>query len=207
MTDIPKKIATSNLRIEQIAILCGVSEARVHSWIEKNGLKYIIVRGEKRVRQDDLVTFLMQYNMPIPAGVLPMNARKILFICPSKRGKSAGDQFFRLFCKQFCRKSNCCIDRATYGKGAEYKILSFLPDLILADAVSGDEEALNLMSFVKNIGGIRTIALVRRKLTQARRERILSAGAHAVVERYSPWDDLLACFNSVFTSPGNTHSQ
>jgi len=195
------------LRIEQVALLCGVSVARVGSWIEKNGLKFIVSRGERKLRQEDLVGFLMHYNMPIPGGILPMNARKILFICPDKRGKKAGNKFFRLFSAQFCQKANCFIDSVTFGKGAEYKILTFLPDLILADAVNGDKEALDVIRFVKSIGGMRAVALVRRNLARVKRERMFAAGAHAVVERNSAWDELLACFNGVFNSLGNSPSR
>jgi hypothetical protein len=207
MTEKTEKEGIPALRIEQVALLCGVSVARVGSWIEKNGLKFIVSRGERKLRQEDLVGFLMHYNMPIPGGILPMNARKILFICPDKRGKKAGNEFFRLFSAQFCRKANCFIDSVTFGKGAEYKILTFMPDLILADAVNGDKEAIDVIRFIKSIGGMRAVALVRRNLARVKRERILAAGAHAVVERNSAWDELLACFNGVFNSLGNSPSR
>jgi len=207
MTEKTRKEGTPALRIEQVALLCGVSVARVDSWIEKNGLKFIVSRGERKVRQEDLVGFLMRYNMPIPGGILPMNARKVLFISSNKRGKKAGSEFFKLFSQHFCRKANCFMDSVTFGKGAEYKILTLMPDLILADAVNGGEEALNVIRFIKSIGGMRAVALVRRNLAGAKRERILAAGAHAVVERNLAWDELLACFNRVFNSLGNSPSR
>lgn len=202
-----EKKGTPALRIEQVALLCGVSVSRVHSWIEKSGLKFIFSGEERKVQREDLVGFLMHYNMPIPGGILPMNARKILFICPEKRGRKAGNEFFRLFSEQFCRNANCLIDSVTFGKGAEYKILTFRPDLILADAVNSDKEALNVIRFVKSIGGMRAVALVRRNLAGAKRQRILAAGAHTVVERNVAWDELLACFNRVFNSLGKNPSQ
>ncbi len=207
MTEKIKKEEPQALRIEQVALLCGVSVARVDNWIEKNGLKFIVSLGELKVRQEDLVGFLMHYNMPIPGGILPINSKKVLFICPGKRGRKAGNKFFRLFSEQFSRKANCFMDSVTFGKGAEYKILTFLPDLILADAVNGDEEALNVIRFVKSIGGMRAVALVRRNLAGAKRERILAAGANAVVERNTAWDELLACFNRVFNSLGDNPSR
>lgn len=206
MTEKTEKNGAPMLRIEQVALLCGVSVARVHSWIEKNGLKFIVSRGEQKVRQEDLAAFLMHYNMPIPGGILPINARKVLFICPGKRGKKAGYRFFRLFSKQFCRKTNCFMDSVPFDKGAEYKILTFLPDLILADAVNSDDEAMKVIRFVKSIGGMRAVALVRRNLAEVKRQRILAAGADAVVERNSAWDELIACFNRVFNSLGNSPS-
>lgn len=204
MTEKTKKEGSPALRIEQVALLCGVSVARVGSWIEKNGLKFIGSKGERKVRHEDLAGFLMQYNMPIPGGLLPMNARKILFIGTAKKGKNAGNDFLRMFSAQFCQKAHCLLDSVTYGKGAEYKILTFLPDLILTDAVNGEEETLNVIHFVKSIGGMRVVALVRRNLAKTKRERILAAGAHAVVGRNSAWNELLACFNGVFNSLGNS---
>lgn len=207
MTENTEKEGAPTLKIEQVALLCGVSVARVDNWIEKNGLRFIVSRGERKVRQEDLVMFLMHYNMPIPAGLLPINARKVLFVCSGKRGKKAGHEFFKLFSEQFGSKANCFIDSVDFGKGAEYKILTFMPDLILADAVNSDEEALNVIRFVKSIGGMRAVALVRRNLAKAKKEQMLTAGAHAVVERNSAWEELLGCFNRVFNSLGNVLPQ
>ncbi|MBU1564020.1 MAG: hypothetical protein KJ630_00155 [Proteobacteria bacterium] len=204
MTENTEKERASALKIEQVALLCGVSVARVDNWIEKNDLRVIVSEGDRKVGKEDLVGFLMHYNMPIPAGILPINARKLLFVCSAKRGKKAGHKFFRHFSEQFGRKANCFLDSVTFGKSAEYKILTFLPDLILADAVNGDEEALNVIRFVKSIGGMRAVALVRRNLAWAKREQMLAAGAHAVMERNSEWEELLGCFDRVLNSLGNT---
>jgi hypothetical protein len=204
MTEIKEKDGAPALRIEQVALLCGVSVARVDNWIEKNGLKVIICREERKVRQEDLVGFLMHYNMPIPAGILPINAKKVLFVCPDKRGGKSGREFFKLFSREIGRQANCFTDSVSFGKGAEYKILTFHPDLILADAMVGDKEALHVFRFVRSIGGMRAIALVRRNLARAKRERMLAAGAHAVVERNMAWEELLGCLNRVFNSLGTT---
>lgn len=202
MTDKTEERTTPALRIEQVAQLCGVSVARVQNWIEKNGLPAIITKGECKVRQDDLARFLMRFNMPIPAGILPVNAKKVLLVGPEQRGGRAGKRFFQLFAEQFHRKANCFLDRVSFGKGAEYKILTFLPDIILADAVSGSDKALQLLAFVENIGGMRTVVLVRRNLALAKRQRILAAGAQALIERNLSWEELSACFNRVFSSLG-----
>jgi hypothetical protein len=204
MTDKKDDKTTPALRIEQVAQLCGVSVARVEAWIEKNGLPSITVKAEVKVGQDDLARFLMRFNMPIPAGILPVSAKKVLFVGPGQRGGKAGVRFFQFFSAQFRRKANCFLDNVTFGKGAEYKILTFLPDLILADAVNGSDETLQLLEFVKSIGGMRTVALVRRNLGKAKRDRILAAGAHAVIARNLAWEELHACFTRVFNSLGTT---
>jgi hypothetical protein len=202
MTAENEKRGVPALRIEQVATLCSVSVARVDSWIEKNGLKFMSAGGERKVRQEDLVGFLIHYNMPIPAGILPINARKVLFIYPERRGKKAAEAFLKLFAKHFCQKANCFLDAVTFGKAAEYKILTFLPDLILTDAVNGEQEALSLIRFINSIGGMRAVALVRHNLAPVKRERFLAAGAHVVMDRNSGWEELLGCISRVFNSLG-----
>ncbi len=206
MAEYTEKEGAPALKIEQVALLCGVSVARVDSWIEKNGLNVILCRNERKVRREDLVGFLMHYNMPIPGGILPVNARKVLYVFPDKRGGKAGREFFKLFSRQLGRQTNCFTDSVTFGKGAEYKILTFMPDLILADAMVGEKEALNVIRFVRSIGGMRAVALVPHKLGWARRERMLAAGAHAVVERNTAWEELFGCLNRVFNSLGTAAS-
>jgi excisionase family DNA binding protein len=207
MVDTKDREKTPTLSLEQVAHICGVSLARVHGWIEKKGLKFVMSRGEVKVAKEDLVAFLMQYNMPIPGGVLPMHSRKVLFIRPDKRGRKAGDDFVRFLSQQICRKTNCYIDSVTFGKSAEYKILTFLPDLILADAVNDNKEALHVIEFAKNIGGMRAVALVRRNLAKEKKDQILAAGASEVLEKNSEWQELADCLNRVFNSLGSDTSQ
>lgn len=204
MIESAEKDGTPALKIEQVALLCGVSVSRVHNWIEKNGLKVVASQDTRKVRQQDLVNFLIQYNMPIPKGILPVNAKKILLAYSDKRGSRAVVEFLKSLSEKIGRKAQYFTDCVAYGKGAEYKILTFVPDLILADAVNADDEALNVIRFARSIGGMRTVAMVRRNMSLARRAQMLKSGAHAVIERNSGWNELLACFNRVFDSLGDT---
>lgn len=204
MTENTEKDGGPALKIEQVALLCGVSVSRVRNWIDKSGLKAIVSAESQKVRQKDLVGFLIQYNMPIPKGILPVNAKKVLLVYSDKRGRKAGLDFLGMLAEKIGRQAHCFTDSVAYGKGAEYKILTFVPDLILADAVNADEEALNVVRFARSIGGMRAVALVRRNLAAVKRVRMFKAGAHAVVERNSGWNDLLDCLNRVFDSLGDT---
>jgi hypothetical protein len=204
MTESIGKKGSPVFKIEQVAMLCGVSIARVRNWIEKNGLKVITSTGCQKVRQKDLVSFLIQYNMPIPKGILPVNAKKVLLIYSDERYRKAGVAFLQMLSENISKQAHCCTDVVLYGKGAEYKILTFVPDLILADTRNAWEEALDIIRFAKSIGGMRTVALIRRNLAEAKRAQILRVGAHAVIERKSSWDAMLGCLNTVFDSLGNT---
>lgn len=203
MTENIEKDGTPALKIEQVAALCGVSVSRVRNWIEKNGLKVAASGDSLKVRQLDLVHFLIQYNMPIPKGILPVNAKKVLLAYSGKRGKRAVTSFMKNLAGKIGGKAQYFSDCVAYGKGAEYKILTFVPDLILADAVNADEEALGVIRFARSIGGMRTVALVRRNMSGSKRAQMLRDGAHAVIERNSGWNQLLDCLNRVFDSLGN----
>ena len=203
MTESTEKDGTPALKIEQVAALCGVSVSRVRNWIEKNGLKIANSGHSLKVRQLDLVHFLIQYNMPIPKGILPVNAKKVLLAYSGKRGKRAVTAFMETLAGKIGGKAQYFGDCVAYGKGAEYKILTFVPDLILADAVNADEEALGVIRFARSIGGMRTVALVRRNMSRSKRAQMLRNGAHAVIERNTGWNQLLDCLNRVFDSLGN----
>ena len=71
------------LDFEQVASLCCVSQDRVRKWVEKRCLKSLSPETEQ-VRCDDLVDFLVQHNMTIPASLLPVEAKKILFVFSSE---------------------------------------------------------------------------------------------------------------------------
>lgn len=204
MTTRERKEQGPALRIEQVAVICGVSVSRVDNWIEKNGLKVIGMKEARKVRHDDLVEFLMHYNMPIPKGILPVHARKLLLTYSPGRGRGAVFSFLRTLTGKIGGASRCITDFITYGKNAEYKILNFVPDLVLADAVHDDEEALGVVRFVRSIGGMRSVVLVRRNMAMARRAEMLKNGAHAVIERNSGWKELVHCVDRVLNSLGDS---
>ena len=192
------------LRIEQVAVICGVSVSRVDSWIEKNGLKVVGMNEARKVRQEDLVDFLMHYNMPIPKGILPVNAKKLLLTYAAGRGRGAVFSFLRALTEKIGGKSRYITDFITYGKSAEYKILNFVPDLVLVDAVHDDDEALGVVRFVRSIGGMRSIVLIRRNMSAARKAEMVRSGAHAVIERNTGWKDMVRCIDRVLNSLGDS---
>jgi len=204
MTGSSRKEQGPALKIEQVAILCGVSVSRVDNWIEKNGLKVVDRNENRKVRQEDLVEFLLHYNMPIPKGILPVNARKLLLIYSAGRGRGAVYSFLKALSEKMGNKFRNITDSVTYGKSAEYKILNFVPDLVLVDAVHSDDDALSVVRFVRSIGGMRSVVLVRRNMAVARRAELLRSGAHAVIERNTGWKEMLRCLERVLNSLGDS---
>ena len=182
VTNKPKNNALEKLDIGQVASLCCVSRDRVNIWVEKRGLKPL-TRGSRHIYCRDLVTFLMQHNMPIPVSVLPVNAKKILFIFSSETLKSIYATFLSHFFKKIKAEENFISDAVCYNRQAKYKILTFAPDLILTYTVRAFDNTLKLIHFAKTTGECRILSIVEEKISLENRVQIKTAGADAVVER------------------------
>ncbi len=54
----------------EISEICEVNPTTVQNWVKENKLKaYVTPGGHRRVRREDLIAFLKQFGMPIPASL------------------------------------------------------------------------------------------------------------------------------------------
>lgn len=68
------------LSVGKIAKMCHVGRATVQRWINDGKIKaFTLPSGHFRVRCEDFLQFLRQYNMPVPEE-LNVSARKILIV-------------------------------------------------------------------------------------------------------------------------------
>ena len=166
----------------QVASLCCVSRERVIGWVEKRGLK-LQEKGSVRIYCHDLVSFLMQHNIPIPASVLPVNAKKVLFIFSGETLKYICVTFLSHVFQKLKAEENFISDGICYDSQAKYKILTFAPDLIVTYTVCAFDNALKLIRFAKTTGECRILSIVEEKISVENRMQITAAGADGVVER------------------------
>jgi len=183
--------------LKQVASLCCVSEDRVIKWIEKRGLKPLTKESEQ-VYCQDLIDFLVQYNMPIPASILPAEAKKILFIFSSQILKYIYVTFLVHFFQKLRTEENFISDTVCYDRKAKYKILTFAPDLIVTYTISAHDNALQLIRFAKKTGGCRVLSIVEKNISRENIAHIKAAGADAVVARCININELVETINSLF---------
>lgn len=150
------------LSLEEVASLGGVSLARVRSWIKKKVLRAEQVEGiGLRVHTADMIDFLVRYNMAIPESIVPLNAKKILFV----HGDGADTRSFMQFLINFLielkkGKREFIIDHISYGSEAKMKMMVLRPDLIILDMTGSDKDALAFSSLIKEIEYFSSVKLI-----------------------------------------------
>lgn len=184
--------------IDQVANLCCVSVDRVRSWIERGLLKSSLSMEFEKTRREDLVDFLVQYNMPIPDSILPVKAKKILFIFSSETLAYIYVSFLINFFRRLKKEENFISDYVSYGKNTKYKILTFMPDLIITDTIGAFDESLEVINFAKNVGGEKLLSIVKKKESSENIEKIKRAGADGVVERCIDINELIVHIRKLF---------
>ena len=184
--------------IDQVANLCCVSVDRVRSWIERGLLKSSLSLEFEKTRREDLVDFLVQYNMPIPDSILPVKAKKILFIFSSETLAYIYVSFLINFFRRLKKEENFISDYVSYGKNTKYKILTFMPDLIITDTIGAFDESLEVINFAKNVGGEKLLSIVKKKESSENIEKIKRAGADGVVERCLDINELIVHIRKLF---------
>jgi hypothetical protein len=157
------------LSLVQIASICGVSLSLVRRWIEKKGLKVDLSEGmEEKVHHSDMINFLVKYNMHIPDSIIPIKAKKILFIYSN----TANDKVFLKFLINFLgklKKEKCgfIADHILYGHDAKMKIMVFNPDLIILDMTDGEEKAIEISKIIKSLdefASVNILAITNEKI-------------------------------------------
>ncbi len=198
MTYTVKEYEKKPLDLDQVASVCCVSTNRVKRWIEQRGLKTFSHNDTMKIQGDDLVDFLVQYNMPIPESILPLKAKKILFIFSIETMEYIYVTFLINFFQKLRKEENFISDSVSYGKNAEYKILTFTPDLIITDTIGDFDNAINVINFARNIGGIKLLSIIDKNADEKIRRNIMSAGADAVVSRCIDINELVEQAHSLF---------
>lgn len=129
------------LNLEQISTYCGIPVNRVNNWVDNRGLRVARVEGDTRkVHIDELIDFLLRHNMSIPDSIIPIRAKKILFVFTKDLiMDEIVLKFLMKFFERLKKEANLIIDYSSYGSMVEMKLLVFKPDLVILDVSSTDE--------------------------------------------------------------------
>ncbi len=112
----------------EIADLCHVHLRTVLQWIHDGKIKaYRTPGNHSRVKVEDFIAFLKQFNMPIPDSLMSRSGgHKILIVDDDINMVSSVRRLFK-------REPNFEIDVAYDGFEAGIKLLLFKPDLVVLD--------------------------------------------------------------------------
>jgi len=149
------------LNLEQTAAVCGVSLSRVKKWIGGRGLKVDTNDPDNAmVNHDDLIDFLIKYNMPIPESFIPYKAKKLLITYTSTDNNCSFIKFLVRFLGELKKETNFIVDHVAYGTDTKMKLMVFKPDLILLDMTINETDALDICRFVKETDEYSPVRLI-----------------------------------------------
>lgn len=178
-----KKIFTTY----EVSQFCWVDLSTVINWIEQGKLvAYRTPGGHRRVKREDLVHFLKEYRMPIPAGLVKKE-RRILIVDDER---AVVDLIVRAIEKL---KRKCDIDTAFDGFEAGRKVITFEPDLVILDlmlpGIDGFKVCKNIRSD-KKTKHIKVLAITSFDSPE-NRKKIFSSGANDYLAKPFEITDLL----------------
>lgn len=175
------------LNIEQVAAICGVSPERVMRWVEKKKLRAGLgADGLRIVRRNDLIDFLLQYNMPIPASVVPYKAKKILFVLSHEVFDDIYMQFVFNFFERFEKNSNMIVDYVSYQSSAKMKMIVFKPDVVLIDVIGNGLDAMHFADHLRKNDEccpVKVVAIISSGIVDSVTDQLRSKGVAAFVPR------------------------
>jgi DNA-binding response OmpR family regulator len=85
-----------------------------------------------------------------------------------------------------------------YGKDAELKLMTFVPDLLVTDTVSAYAEAIKLNTYSRKIGGNKILSIINQGMDHEDVQKIKDSGAEAVVTRHIEINALVEQVNALF---------
>ncbi|OGX56560.1 MAG: hypothetical protein A2447_02940 [Omnitrophica WOR_2 bacterium RIFOXYC2_FULL_38_12] len=179
------------LTTSDIAEYCDVSPRTAVQWISEGKIKaYRTPGNHSRVKIEDFLTFLKNYNIPIPKEFISTdsqdNKKRILIVDDDKDMALTIERTLKL-----PRKYD--IDLAFDGFDAGRKVIEFKPDLVILDIRMPGMDGYAVTKRIKDIPELlhTKIIAISAFFEEEGREKILSLGANVCLDKPFNKEDLL----------------
>jgi len=181
-------VARRNYTTYQISQLCDIDVSTVINWIDDGKLHgYRTPGGHRRVRREDLLTFLREYKMPMPEELQTHEHPRVLIV--------DDEPDTRLTIKALLRaEGEYEVATASNGFEAGVKAVQWQPDLILLDFMMPDMDGFEACRLIKNDPITRHIAVLALTILSSPDEvaRIRAAGADDYLAKPFDNEELLS---------------
>jgi excisionase family DNA binding protein len=157
----------------EISQICGVNPTSVQNWVKGNKLKaFQTPGGHRRVRREDLISFLKEFGMPIPAD-LSQNPPLIMIV---------DDEIYILDILETLMQSGngeVAVAKARSGVEALLMIGESKPDLLILDIMMPGMNGYEVCEKLKSSPRTQNIRIVAISAAYdpAVRERVINSGA------------------------------
>jgi hypothetical protein len=188
------------LTIDEIATACRISPRKVKGWVSQKFLHPAAV-GENLVAEDDVLTFLLQNNMPVVSSLLPPNTGKILFITCSRVELRDKEEYFDHICNLFAENYNLVLaESTTLGRPCHLSILTFEPDVVVIFQKSFNKDLVETLDFLSTMPALKSILIVDEATKLAVDNGLLCLSAALIVSENLPHNQLTEKLSLIFTS-------
>ncbi len=157
----------------EISQICGVNPTTVQNWVKNNKLKaFKTPGGHRRVRREDLIEFMKEFDMPLPKDFAQRPPRVMI----------ADDEIDILDMLEELLKSgedSIYVEKAQSGVAALLRIGEFKPDMLIVDMRMPGMDGIEVCKRLKANPSTQNIKIVAitGDTNPSLKERVLSAGA------------------------------
>ncbi|WP_028469455.1 response regulator [Neptunomonas japonica] len=163
----------------EIAKLCDVNLRTVIRWIDRGALKGFKLpgRGNNRVREEDFISFLKEYDMPVPSGFKSKEANKRILIVDDELPVATAIQ-------RVLRHAGYDTSIATDGFRAGSMLLKESPAVMTLDLSMPGQDGFDVLAYVRATQEVAsTRILVISALDETSLNKALAYGADAVLQK------------------------
>jgi len=157
----------------EISQICGVNPTTVQNWVKGKKLKaFQTPGGHRRIRREDLISFMKEFGMPFPDGFL-QNPPLAMIVDDENDILDMLEDLLK------SGESEINVVRAQSGIAALLMIGEYRPDLLILDIMMPGMNGYEVCRKLKANSGTQNIKIVAISgdHSPAVRDRILNAGA------------------------------
>ena len=155
-----------------IAKMLEVVPGTVANWIDNGKLKaFNTLGGHRRVSQTDLLAFLKENSMPVPAALADASGKKKILIVEDD------EKFLKLVVKAFKTFKDYELFTATDGFQAGQLVEGHKPDLVVLDIMLPDINGFKVCELIKGKNRKTKVIAITGYDSEDIKKKILNAGA------------------------------
>lgn len=177
----------------EAAKICGVVHTTVIRWITEGKLKaHETPGGHRRIERQDLIAFLGQFNIPVPASLVN-GSFKVLVVDDERLMLSMIEKMFAE------HTSGVELHLATHGMAALIMLGKMHFNLVILDVIMPDMDGIEVCRTLKrdpDTAGIKIIAITGKQLSLAQEEYLERNTECLLRKPFSP-EELLACVSAI----------
>lgn len=181
-----------------VARICNVTPPTVINWVEEGKIPFFTTGGgHRRVWAKDLIAFMREHNMPVPAALLVRSKLVFLIVDDEKEIRRVITRVLR------SAYPDAGIEEAIDGFEAGYKIKSLLPTLVILDIQLPEVNGIKICEIMRGDPDLRNIsilAMTGNSIAESR-TRILEAGADEFIGKPFAIQELTEKIRNLLANP------